>query len=143
MWFDARAKLAEIEGQAPATSATTAPAARPVSQVSQGPEAETAGCVASIARAATQIKDPHRSAIDYVNRVGLDVAANRILRRILKLRGDEVYRFFNEARTNAAFKEIEKLSRVRAIHIENAVRLYGRLSAQARAAAIPSDEARE
>ena len=39
MWFDARAKLAEIEGQAPATSATTAPAARPVSQVSQGPEA--------------------------------------------------------------------------------------------------------
>ena len=38
MWFDVRAKLAEIEGRPPATSATTAtqaPAARPVSQVSQ------------------------------------------------------------------------------------------------------------
>lgn len=38
MWFDVRAKLAEIEGRPPATTATTAtqaPAARPVSQVSQ------------------------------------------------------------------------------------------------------------
>ena len=38
MWFDVRAKLAEIEGRPPATSVTTAtqaPAARPVSQVSQ------------------------------------------------------------------------------------------------------------
>ena len=38
MWFDARAKLAEIAAQPPATSATTATqvqAARPVSQVSR------------------------------------------------------------------------------------------------------------
>ena len=38
MWFDTRAKLAEIAGHAPATSATTAtqtPAARLVSQMSQ------------------------------------------------------------------------------------------------------------
>lgn len=38
MWLDVRAKLAEIEGRPPATSATTATqatAARPVSQMSQ------------------------------------------------------------------------------------------------------------
>jgi len=38
MWFDARAKLVEIAGQPPATSATTAtntPAASPVSRLSQ------------------------------------------------------------------------------------------------------------
>ncbi len=38
MWFDVRAKLAELNGEPPATSATTAtqaPAARPVSQVSR------------------------------------------------------------------------------------------------------------
>ena len=38
MWLDVRAKLAEIEGRPPATSATTAtqaPTARPMSQVSQ------------------------------------------------------------------------------------------------------------
>jgi hypothetical protein len=35
MWFDVRAKLAEIESRPPATSATQAQAARPVSQVSQ------------------------------------------------------------------------------------------------------------
>lgn len=38
MWFDARAKLAEIEGAPPATPATiatNAPLARPVSQLSQ------------------------------------------------------------------------------------------------------------
>jgi len=38
MWFDTRAKLAEIAGKPPATSATTAtqaPTAHPVSQLSQ------------------------------------------------------------------------------------------------------------
>lgn len=60
MWFDVRAKLAEIEGRPPATSATTAtqaPAARPVSQmsqVSQRPEAQKpAFRVASVASVAT------------------------------------------------------------------------------------------
>ena len=43
MWFDARAKLAEIAGAPPATSATTAtqaPDPRPVSQLSQRPRAQ-------------------------------------------------------------------------------------------------------
>ena len=60
MWFDVRAKLAEIEGQAPATSATTAtqaPTALSVSQVSQlsqPPEAQKpAFRVASVASVAT------------------------------------------------------------------------------------------
>ena len=60
MWFDVRAKLAEIEGRPPATSATPAtqaPAARPVSQmsqVSQPPEArKPASRVASVASVAT------------------------------------------------------------------------------------------
>lgn len=57
MWFDVRAKLAEIEGRPPATSATTttqAAAARPVSQVSQPPEArKPASRVASVATVAT------------------------------------------------------------------------------------------
>lgn len=60
MWFDARAKLAEIAGQPPATSATTAtkaPIARPVSQlsqVSQPPEAQNPVFrVASVATVAT------------------------------------------------------------------------------------------
>ena len=60
MWFDVRAKLAEIEGRPPATSATTAtqaPAARPVSQmsqVSQPPEArKPPSRVASVASVAT------------------------------------------------------------------------------------------
>ena len=60
MWFDARAKLAEIAGQPPATSATTAtqaPAARHVSrlsQVSQAPEpGNPAFRVANVAGVAT------------------------------------------------------------------------------------------
>ncbi|MCC5955178.1 MAG: hypothetical protein JJU07_03675 [Natronohydrobacter sp.] len=63
MWFDARAKLAEIAGHPPATSATTAttatqaPAAPPVSQVSQvsqPPEAQKPALhVASVATVAT------------------------------------------------------------------------------------------
>lgn len=62
MWFDPRAKLAEIAGQPPATSATTAtqaPAARPVSQVSllsQAPEArKPASRVATVASVATPL----------------------------------------------------------------------------------------
>jgi hypothetical protein len=35
MWFDARAKLAEIAGQPPAASATQAPVASPLSRLSQ------------------------------------------------------------------------------------------------------------
>ena len=35
MWLDVRAKLAEIEGNPPATPATQAPSARPVSRLSQ------------------------------------------------------------------------------------------------------------
>lgn len=57
MWFDARAKLAEIVGHPPATSATPAtkaPTARPVSQmsqVSQPPEAQKPALyVASVAK---------------------------------------------------------------------------------------------
>jgi len=60
MWFDARAKLAEIAGNPPATSATSAtqaPAAPPVSQVSQvsqPPEAQKPALrVASVASVAT------------------------------------------------------------------------------------------
>jgi len=60
MWFDARAKLAEIAGNPLATSATTAtqaPAAPPVSQVSQvsqPPEAQKPALrVASVASVAT------------------------------------------------------------------------------------------
>jgi hypothetical protein len=57
MWFDARAKLAEITGQPPATSRTQAPAARPVSQmsqVSQPPEPRKPALnVASVAIVAT------------------------------------------------------------------------------------------
>lgn len=60
MWFDASAKLVEIEGQPPATSATPATKAtfaRPlsqVSQVSQPPEAQKPVFpVASVATVAT------------------------------------------------------------------------------------------
>ena len=60
MWFDARAKLAEIAGAPPATFATTAtqaPTARPLSQmsqVSQAPEAQNpAFRVANVASVAT------------------------------------------------------------------------------------------
>jgi hypothetical protein len=72
MWFDARAKLAEIAGHPPATSATTAtqaPAARPVSrlsQVSQPPEAlKLALRVASVATVATPLQpEPFRATPD-------------------------------------------------------------------------------
>lgn len=57
MWFDARAKLAEIAEQTPATSATPAtqaPAARPVSKTSQAPEVrKPAFRVATVAVVAT------------------------------------------------------------------------------------------
>lgn len=66
MWFDARAKLAEIAGKPPATSATTATqalAAPPVSQmsqVSQHPEAKTpAPHVATVATVAAP-RNPDR-----------------------------------------------------------------------------------
>jgi predicted component of type VI protein secretion system len=59
MWFDAQAKLQEIAGDPPATSATSAtqaPDPRPMSQklqVSQAPEAETVCHVAKVASVAT------------------------------------------------------------------------------------------
>jgi len=40
MWFDARAKLAEIEGNPSATPATQAPPVSQLSRVSQGPKAK-------------------------------------------------------------------------------------------------------
>lgn len=52
MWFDAKAKLAEIVGDTPATSATTATQPPPVSQlsqVSQAPVAENQFFVAEVA----------------------------------------------------------------------------------------------
>ena len=59
MWFDARAKLNEIAGQPPATSAATA---RPVSQVSQRPEAQKPALrVASVASVATSLTDAARA----------------------------------------------------------------------------------
>ncbi|WP_108838614.1 hypothetical protein [Tateyamaria sp. Alg231-49] len=53
MWFDARAKLAEITGHPPATSATTATQTPPVSRVSQAPMAENHSFVAKVAIVAT------------------------------------------------------------------------------------------
>ncbi len=54
MWFDARAKLVEIAGQPPATFATPAPAASPVSRKSRPPAPQTlAPRVAEVARVAT------------------------------------------------------------------------------------------
>lgn len=62
MWFDARAKLAEIAGQPPATSATQAPAAHPVSQVSQLSQAPEARRPAfRIASAAMPLTDVARA----------------------------------------------------------------------------------
>ena len=84
MWFDARAKLAEIAGQPPATSATTAtnaPIVRPVSQVSQPPETQNpAFRVASVATVATP---PARAD-------GLDPDAGAYLDR-LRLHGPATY----------------------------------------------------
>jgi len=69
MWFDPRAKLAEIAGHPPATSATPAtqaPAARPVSQlsqVSQPPEARNpAFRVATVASVATPLRPKPQAA---------------------------------------------------------------------------------
>ena len=63
MWFDVRAKLAEIEGRPAATAATPAaqpPAARPVSQMSQVSQApdtrKPASRVASVASVATPLR---------------------------------------------------------------------------------------
>ena len=56
MWFDAKAKLAEIAGDTLATSATTATQPPPVSQlsrVSQAPVAEIHTFVAKVASVAT------------------------------------------------------------------------------------------
>lgn len=57
MWFDAQAKLVEIAGEPPATTVTQAPAAHPVSQmsqVSQRPEAQNPALrVATVASVAT------------------------------------------------------------------------------------------
>ena len=59
MWFDARAKLAEIESQPLATSATTAtqapavPLVSQMSQVSQRPKPEKRTRVANVASVAT------------------------------------------------------------------------------------------
>lgn len=93
MWFDARAKLAEIAGQPPATSATTAtqaPAAPPVSQVSQPPEAQKPALrVASVATVAT----PPRSKPEIARPAradGLDPDAGAYLDR-LRLHGPATY----------------------------------------------------
>lgn len=56
MWFDAKAKLAEIAGHPPATSATNATQPQPASQlsrVSQAPVAEKQHFVAKVASVAT------------------------------------------------------------------------------------------
>ena len=96
MWFDARAKLAEIAAQPAATSATTAtqaPAAPPVSQmsqVSQPPEARKPTFhVASVASVAT----PPRSkpeAMPPARADGLDPDAGAYLDR-LHLHGPATY----------------------------------------------------
>lgn len=82
MWFDARAKLAEIAGHPPATSATTAtkaPAARPVSQLSQlsqAPVAENRPRVANVANVATP--QPSAGGEPDVWRHGASVAGNPV-----------------------------------------------------------------
>ena len=53
MWFDAKAKLAEIAGHPPATSAITATQPPPVSLLSQAPTAEIQTFVAKVASVAT------------------------------------------------------------------------------------------
>ena len=96
MWFDVRAKLAEIEGRPPATSATTAtqaPAARPVSQmsqVSQAPEAQKpAFRVASVASVATPPR-PESQPAPPARADGLDPDAGAYLDR-LRLYGPATY----------------------------------------------------
>lgn len=96
MWLDVRAKLAEIEGRPPATSATTAtqaPAARPVSQmsqVSQPPEAQKpAFRVASVASVATPAR-PKSQPAPPTRADGLDPDAGAYLDR-LRLHGPQTY----------------------------------------------------
>ncbi|TQM94555.1 hypothetical protein [Roseinatronobacter monicus] len=96
MWFDARAKLAEIAGQPPATSATTAtqaPAAPPVSQVSQPPEAQKpalrVASVASVAAVATPPRSKPETAPP-ARADGLDPDAGAYLDR-LRLHGPATY----------------------------------------------------
>ena len=96
MWFDARAKLAEIAGQPPATSATPAtqaPIARPVPQLSQVSQPleprKPAFSVASVAtvaappRSKPEIMPPARAD-------GLDPDAGAYLNR-LNLHGPATY----------------------------------------------------
>ena len=96
MWFDVRAKLAEIEGRPPATSATPAtqaPAARPVSQmsqVSQPPEArKPVSRVASVASVATPPR-PKPDPAPPARTDGLDTDAGAYLER-LRLHGTATY----------------------------------------------------
>ena len=96
MWFDARAKLAEIAGHPPATSATTAtqaPAALPVSQlsrVSQRPIAEnTKPRVADVASVATPPRSKPQSA-PAARADGLDPDAAAYL-DFLRLHGPATY----------------------------------------------------
>ena len=96
MWFDVRAKLAEIEGRPPATSATPAtqaPAARPVSQmsqVSQAPEAQKpAFRVASVATVATPPRSKPET-LPPARADGLDPDADAYLDR-LHLHGPATY----------------------------------------------------
>lgn len=96
MWFDVRAKLAEIEGRPPTTTATTAtqaPAARPVSQlsqVSQRPEArKPASRVASVASVATPPRASPQPAPP-ARADGLDSDAGAYLDR-LRLHGPATY----------------------------------------------------
>jgi hypothetical protein len=96
MWFDARAKLSEIAGEPPATSATTAttaPAAPPVSQlsqVSQPPEAlPPAFSVATVATVATPRRSISRPTPP-ARADGLDPDAGAYLDR-LRLHGPATY----------------------------------------------------
>ena len=96
MWFDARAKLAEIAGQPPATSATPAtqaPIARPVSQlsqVSQPPEPrKPAFRVASVATVATPPRSKPET-LPPARADGLDLDAGAYLDR-LHLHGPATY----------------------------------------------------
>ena len=93
MWLDVRAKLAELEGQPFATSATQAPIARPVSQlsqVSQPPEPrKPAFRVASVASVATPPRSKFES-MPPARADGLDPDAGAYLDR-LHLHGPVTY----------------------------------------------------
>ena len=96
MWFDARAKLAEIAGAPPATSATTAtqaPDPRPVSQLSQVSQPlearKPALHVASVATVATPPR-PKSQPAPPARADGLDPDAGAYLDR-LRLHGPATY----------------------------------------------------